>query len=57
MAHHFCCGHGFFYRRYDLFIIGVVIKLLSSAWHLGALEASILGATALVSAAIGSAVF
>lgn len=53
----FVAGMGFFTDAYDLFVIGVVIKLLSSSWHLGALEASVLGATALVSAAIGSAVF
>lgn len=53
----FVAGLGFFTDAYDLFIIGVVIKLLSTEWHLGAVEASILGATALVSAAIGSALF
>ncbi len=53
----FVAGMGFFTDAYDLFLIGVVIKLLSSQWHLGALQASILGATALISAAIGSAVF
>jgi MFS transporter, PHS family, inorganic phosphate transporter len=50
-------GMGFFTDAYDLFIIGVVIKLLGPEWHIGALGASLLGATALVSAAIGSAVF
>jgi MFS transporter, PHS family, inorganic phosphate transporter len=50
-------GMGFFTDAYDLFIIGVVIKLLGPLWHIGAFEAAILGATALVSAAIGSAVF
>ncbi|HEX3369323.1 MAG TPA: MFS transporter [Candidatus Cybelea sp.] len=53
----FVAGMGFFTDAYDLFVIGVVIKLLSTQWHIGALEASVLGATALVSAAIGSAVF
>jgi MFS family permease len=50
-------GMGFFTDAYDLFIIGVVLKLLQSEWHIGALETAIVGATALVSAAIGSLVF
>jgi PHS family inorganic phosphate transporter-like MFS transporter len=50
-------GMGFFTDAYDLFIIGVVLKLLKTEWHLGSLEMAVVGATALVSAAIGSAVF
>jgi MFS transporter, PHS family, inorganic phosphate transporter len=50
-------GMGFFTDAYDLFIIGVVLKLLKDEWHIGPLETAIVGATALVSAAIGSAVF
>ena len=50
-------GMGFFTDAYDLFIIGVVLKLLKSEWHIGAVETAIVGATALVSAAIGSFVF
>ena len=50
-------GMGFFTDAYDLFIIGVVLKLLKVEWHIGTLETAIIGATALVSAAIGSAVF
>ena len=53
----FVAGMGFFTDAYDLFIIGVVLKLLKSEWHIGSLETAIVGATALVSAAIGSAVF
>jgi PHS family inorganic phosphate transporter-like MFS transporter len=50
-------GMGFFTDAYDLFIIGVVLKLLKSEWHISSFETAIVGATALVSAAIGSAVF
>jgi MFS family permease len=50
-------GMGFFTDAYDLFVIGVVLKLLTPAWHIGPLEQAVIGATALVSAAIGSAVF
>ena len=50
-------GMGFFTDAYDLFIIGVVLKLLKTEWHIGSLETAVVGATALVSAAIGSLVF
>jgi MFS transporter, PHS family, inorganic phosphate transporter len=50
-------GMGFFADAYDLFVIGVVLRLLKSEWHIGSFETAIVGATALVSAAIGSAVF
>jgi MFS family permease len=50
-------GMGFFTDAYDLFIIGVVLKLLKSEWHISSFETAIVGATALVSAAIGSFVF
>ena len=50
-------GMGFFTDAYDLFVIGVVLKLLKPEWHIGSLETALAGATALVSAAIGSAVF
>ncbi len=53
----FISGMGFFTDAYDLFIIGVVLKLLGPEWHVGSLEKAVVGATALVSAAIGSAVF
>jgi MFS family permease len=50
-------GMGFFTDAYDLFIIGVVLKLLKSEWHISSYETAIVGATALVSAAIGSFAF
>ncbi len=50
-------GMGFFTDAYDLFVIGVVLTLLRSEWHFGSLQTAIVGATALVSAAIGSIVF
>jgi MFS family permease len=53
----FISGMGFFTDAYDLFIIGVVLKLLKSEWHISSVETAIVGATALVSAAIGSFVF
>jgi PHS family inorganic phosphate transporter-like MFS transporter len=50
-------GMGFFTDAYDLFIIGVVISILRSIWHLSALDISLLGSTALISAALGSVIF
>ena len=50
-------GMGFFTDAYDLFIIGVVLKVLHGPWHISSLQTALVGATALVSAAIGSAVF
>lgn len=50
-------GMGFFTDAYDLFIIGVVLKLLKPEWGLSPLQVALVGATALVSAAIGSLVF
>ncbi len=50
-------GMGFFTDAYDLFIIGVVISILRPLWHPSALDISLLGSTALISAALGSIIF
>ena len=50
-------GMGFFTDAYDLFVIGVALKLITSEWHLDPLQIAVVGATALVSAALGSAIF
>ncbi len=50
-------GAGFFTDAYDLFVIGVALKLITSEWHLDPLQIAVVGATALVSAALGSAIF
>ena len=50
-------GMGFFTDAYDLFVIGVALKLMTKEWHLDALQIAVVGATALVSAALGSAIF
>ncbi len=36
-------GMGFFTDAYDLFVIGVAIKLITSEWHLDALIADVFG--------------
>ncbi len=53
----FISGMGFFTDAYDLFVIGVALKLITKEWQLTSLEVAVVGATALISAAIGSAVF
>lgn len=50
-------GMGFFTDAYDLFIIGVVVSILKPIWNLSALDISLLGSTALLSAAFGSLIF
>ncbi len=50
-------GMGFFTDAYDLFVIGVALKLITKEWHLDPLTIAVVGATALVSAALGSAIF
>jgi PHS family inorganic phosphate transporter-like MFS transporter len=50
-------GMGFFTDAYDLFVIGVALKLITSEWKLDALQIAVVGATALISAALGSAIF
>lgn len=47
-------GVGFFTDAYDLFVIGVALKFLGEQWVLTPLDVAMLGATALVSAALGS---
>ena len=53
----FISGMGFFTDAYDLFVIGVALKLMTPEWHLTPLQIAVIGATALVSAALGSAIF
>src|SRR5271168_401851 len=53
----FISGMGFFTDAYDLFVIGVVMALLKPIWHVGKLEESLVGSTALLAAAIGALLF
>jgi MFS transporter, PHS family, inorganic phosphate transporter len=50
-------GMGFFTDAYDLFVIGVALKLIAGEWHIGTGWISVAGSTALLSAAIGSLIF
>ncbi|HEY6446381.1 MAG TPA: MFS transporter [Acidobacteriaceae bacterium] len=53
----FISGMGFFTDAYDLFIIGVVMTMLRSEWHVAKLEDSLVESTALLAAAIGALLF
>src|ERR1700742_5191047 len=53
----FISGMGFFTDAYDLFIIGVVMTMLQSLWHVGKLEQGLVESTALLASAIGALLF
>jgi MFS transporter, PHS family, inorganic phosphate transporter len=53
----FISGMGFFTDAYDLFIIGVVMTMLRSLWHVGKLEEGLVESTALLASAIGALLF
>ncbi|MBV8155428.1 MAG: MFS transporter [Candidatus Eremiobacteraeota bacterium] len=50
-------GMGFFTDAYDLFVIGVALKLIATQWHIGTTWVAVAAATSLLSAALGSLVF
>jgi MFS transporter, PHS family, inorganic phosphate transporter len=53
----FISGMGFFTDAYDLFIIGIVMTLIKSQWHITPLEESLVNSTALLSSALGALLF
>ncbi len=53
----FVSGMGFFTDAYDLFIIGVVVTLLRSQWHLTTTQVSLLNSATLIASALGAIVF
>jgi MFS family permease len=50
-------GVGFFTDAYDLFVVGAVLVILKSQWHLSASQASLASAAALGAAFVGAVVF
>ena len=50
-------GVGFFTDAYDLFVVGAVLVILKSQWHLTASQASLASAAALGAAFVGAVVF
>ena len=53
----FISGMGFFTDAYDLFIIGVVMSLLKSEWHVTPAQDGLVTSTALLASAIGALLF
>jgi MFS transporter, PHS family, inorganic phosphate transporter len=53
----FVSGMGFFTDAYDLFIIGIVVSLLKSEWHLSTPQQSLLNSATLAASAVGAIVF
>ena len=53
----FISGMGFFTDAYDLFIIGVAMKLIKAEWHPSPLALGLVSSTALLAAALGALLF
>ncbi|HYK32023.1 MAG TPA: MFS transporter [Streptosporangiaceae bacterium] len=53
----FVSGMGFFTDAYDLFVIGIVVALLHTEWHLSTTQVSLLNSVTLATSAVGALVF
>lgn len=53
----FVSGMGFFTDAYDLFVIGIVVVLLDTEWHLSTSEVSWLNSATLLASAFGAIIF
>jgi len=53
----FVSGMGFFTDAYDLFVIGVVVKILTDEWHLSTTQISLLSSLTLAGSAVGALLF
>jgi MFS transporter, PHS family, inorganic phosphate transporter len=53
----FVSGMGFFTDAYDLFVIGIVVVLLKTEWHLSTGQTSWLNSATLLASAVGAIVF
>jgi MFS transporter, PHS family, inorganic phosphate transporter len=53
----FVSGMGFFTDAYDLFVIGIVVALLTTQWHLSTGAISWLNSATLLASAVGAIVF
>jgi MFS transporter, PHS family, inorganic phosphate transporter len=53
----FVSGMGFFTDAYDLFVIGIVVYLLKTEWHLSTGQVSWLNSATLLASAVGAVVF
>ncbi len=53
----FVSGMGFFTDAYDLFVIGIVVALLQTEWHLSTTQVSLLNSVTLAASAVGAVIF
>jgi MFS transporter, PHS family, inorganic phosphate transporter len=53
----FVSGMGFFTDAYDLFVIGIVVALLKTEWHLSTNQTSWLNSATLLASAVGAILF
>jgi MFS transporter, PHS family, inorganic phosphate transporter len=53
----FVSGMGFFTDAYDLFVIGIVVELLKTQWHLSTTQVSWINSATLLASAVGAIVF
>ncbi len=53
----FVSGMGFFTDAYDLFVIGIVVDILTTQWHLSTSQVSLLNSITLLASAVGALVF
>jgi MFS family permease len=53
----FVSGMGFFTDAYDLFVIGIVVVLLKTEWHLSTGQVSWINSATLLASAVGAVVF
>src|SRR6202012_6216371 len=53
----FVSGMGFFTDAYDLFVIGIVVALLKTQWHLSTNQVSWLNSATLLASAAGALIF
>jgi MFS transporter, PHS family, inorganic phosphate transporter len=53
----FVSGMGFFTDAYDLFVIGIVVALLQTEWHLSTSQVSWVNSATLLASAVGAIVF
>jgi MFS transporter, PHS family, inorganic phosphate transporter len=53
----FVSGMGFFTDAYDLFVIGIVVSILKTQWHLNTTQVSWLNSATLLASAFGAIIF
>ncbi len=53
----FVSGMGFFTDAYDLFVIGIVVAILKTQWHLSTDQVSLLSSATLAASAVGAIIF